>query len=353
MVYAADLKSVAARHEGSTPSSGTNLSMHIIDRVYGSIEITEPVILELINAPTVQRLKNIDQSGYKEPFFPGSAHSRFEHSVGVYWLLKTYGASLEEQIAGLLHDVSHAAFSHCVDYALAEGSEAEQSHQDNIHEAYIRRSEIPGILHKYGIDLEFILDDAHFPLKETSIPDLCADRIDYSLRGAVAYGLIDRVDVEEILRDLAAKNGLWVFTSETSAKRFAQMFWDMNRLHWADLDSAVMFRTVGDYLKRAISKRYISAADLYTTDKEVLAKIAKHHTEDPELKRYFERMNNQIVFKNDPADYDAKVVCKSRFVDPLCVHEDEIVRLSSVDGDWKKVIQESAKTKEYFLKFER
>ncbi|MBP7006198.1 HD domain-containing protein [Patescibacteria group bacterium] len=327
--------------------------MTIFDRVYGSISITEPVILELINAPTLQRLKEIDQSGYKEPFFPGSAHSRFEHSVGVYWLLNRYGASLEEQIAGLLHDVSHSAFSHCVDYALAEGSEGEQSHQDNIHDAYVERSEIPGILHKYGIDLAFILDDSHFPLKETTIPDLCADRIDYSLRGAIAYHLIDRDEAEGILAELAAEDGVWVFTSQASAKRFARLFLDLNDLYLADLHSAVMFRAVGDYLKRAISKRYISVADLYTTDKAVLAKIAPHHEEDAELERYFERMNNRIPFKNDPTDYDAKVVCKSRFVDPLCLESGEIVRLSSVDLEWKKIMQGSVKTKEYFLKFEK
>lgn len=70
--------------------------MKYIDRVYGSFEITEPVILELINSSTLQRLNEIDQAGYQEPYFPGTAHSRFEHSVGVYLLLKIYNAPIEE-----------------------------------------------------------------------------------------------------------------------------------------------------------------------------------------------------------------------------------------------------------------
>jgi len=93
------------------------------DRIYGEFKIAEPVILELIASKAMERLKEIDQAGYFEPYYPGTAHSRFEHSVGVYLLLKMFGAPIHEQIAGLIHDVSHSAFSHCVDYALDEGSE--------------------------------------------------------------------------------------------------------------------------------------------------------------------------------------------------------------------------------------
>ena len=36
--------------------------MKYTDRVYGNFEIEEPVILELINSKTIQRLKDIDQA---------------------------------------------------------------------------------------------------------------------------------------------------------------------------------------------------------------------------------------------------------------------------------------------------
>jgi len=39
--------------------------MRYKDPIYGEVEITEPVIVELINSPSLQRLKGIDQAGYR------------------------------------------------------------------------------------------------------------------------------------------------------------------------------------------------------------------------------------------------------------------------------------------------
>ena len=142
----------------------------------------EPVILDLISTPSLQRLQGVDQSGYPAPFFPGALkHTRFDHSLGVYFLLHRYNAPLEEQIAGLIHDVSHTAFSHCADYMQGDPNAGKtQSHQDDVFASFVRSSEIPEILARHSIDVEMILDDAQFPLKEQPLPDLCADRIDYS-----------------------------------------------------------------------------------------------------------------------------------------------------------------------------
>lgn len=157
------------------------------DKIYGKEKIFEPVILELLASPTLERLKGVDQFGYMPGYvpapdgsFPRGRNNRFEHSVGVFLLLRGYGASPEEQIAGLLHDVSHTVFSHSVDYALRSGEAAgKQDHQDDVFKTFVKNSDIPSILPKYGFSIDYILDDQNFPLKEKSIPDLCADRIDF------------------------------------------------------------------------------------------------------------------------------------------------------------------------------
>jgi len=321
------------------------------DRIYGNFEITEPVILELINSSTLQRLRGIDQAGYFEPHFPGTTHSRFEHSVGVYLLLRKYGTPIEEQISGLIHDVSHSAFSHCIDYVLDAGSEKDHNHQDNVFDDYVRQSEIPGILKKYNFDLEYILDDNNFSLKEKDLPDLCADRIDYSLRTAVIFEKIK--NKKYFIDNLAAENGKWIFKNFESAEKYAELFLKLNTDYYTGLPSAVMFRTVGDYLRYALLQGYISETDLYTTDKKVLAKIKPHIKTDSRLSLLFDRMNNKIGFRSDPKDYDGKVFCKSRVVNPFCWHNGEIKRVSEINSIWVDIIKQESKPKEYFLKFDK
>ena len=109
-------------------------------------------------------------------------------------LIRNYSAPLEEQIPGLIHDVSHSAFSHCIDYVLDVGSEKEHNHQDNFFDVYIRKTQIPEIIEKYGFDPDYIFNDKNFPLEEKELPDLCADRIDYSLRTATIFKVINEQD---------------------------------------------------------------------------------------------------------------------------------------------------------------
>lgn len=325
--------------------------MKYADRVYGDFEVIEPVILELINCSALQRLKEIDQAGYFEPHFPGTAHSRFEHSIGVYLLLKMYSAPIEEQIAGLIHDVSHSAFSHCIDYVLEVGSEKEHNHQDNVFDEFVRKSEIPKILKKYNLDLEYILDDKNFPMKEKDLPDLCADRIDYSLRTATVFKEIE--NGKYFIDNLLAENGKWIFKNFESAEKYAKLFLKLNTNYYAGLPSAVMFRTVGDYLRYALSKNYISETDLYATDKIVLEKIEPHIKTDSKLNLLFDRMNNRVGFRNNSNDYTGKVFCKSRVVNPLCWYEDKIKKVSDIEPCWNDIIERESKPKEYFLKFDR
>jgi HD superfamily phosphohydrolase len=325
--------------------------MNYRDRIYGQTEIKEPVILDLINSPVLQRLKEIDQAGYFEPYHPGSKHSRFEHSVGVYLLLRKFGASLKEQIAGLIHDVSHSAFSHAIDYALSEGSEKEQSHQDNYFEEYVLNSTIPRILEKYEINVDHILDKNNFPLLETQLPDLCADRIDYSLRGLLVYGIVQEDKIKDILSNLIIENKAWVFRDLDSAYEYAKLFKDLNEDYYSGLETAVMFRRVGDYLKYALGKNYACREDLYTTDKEVIDKINQNLESDGKLKNLWDRMNNSRGYENNTDDYDAKVYCKSRVIDPFCRHKGEIKRVSAVKLNWKGIVEKESRPKVYFLKF--
>ena len=328
--------------------------MIVNDRIYGAIEIQEPLIIELISCAAMQRLKDIDQAGYFTPHFPGSKHTRFEHSVGVYCLLKRFRASLQEQIAGLIHDVSHSVFSHCIDYILEEGSQAAHSHQDNIFSDYVKKTEIPKILNKYGYSLDYILDDNNFPLKEKPLPDLCADRIDYALRSAVAYGLMSPEKAQRFLHFLSARSDRWVFLNETVAKSFAQLFLKLNAGYFAGLPSVVMYNSVGETVKHALKRKYIAKKDLYTTDSLVLRKINRHLDSDKRLRILCDRMNNKIACCNSQKDYQYKVVCKSRVIDPWCIFsKTKIVKVSDIDEKYREILKKQSKPKVYYLRYER
>ena len=333
--------------------------MKYIDRVYGEFEITEPVILDLINSPSLQRLKGIDQAGYRPLWVKPDVdtgeydHSRFAHSVGVCLLLKKYNAPLEEQIAGLIHDVSHSTFSHCIDYILDSGSEKEHNHQDNLFSRFVRETDIPTIIKKYGFDLEYILNEENFPLKEKDLPDLCADRIDYSLRTAVIFGELNGKDKEYLLENLDVEDNKWVFRNFESAKKYAELFLKLNREYYAGFPSALMFRAVGDCLKYALQKEYISEDDLYTTDKIVLEKIKRFVDKDDKLKLFWDRMNKKVRVRNNPDNYDVRVFCKPRIVDPLFRDDGILKRVSEKDSKWSEIIKEELKPKEYFLKFDK
>jgi uncharacterized protein len=329
--------------------------MNYKDRVYGEVEITEPVIFELINCQALQRLKEIDQAGYRPLWVKPNVetgeydHSRFAHSIGVYLLLRKYNVSLEEQIAGLIHDVSHSAFSHCIDYILDAGSEKEHNHQDNMFDEFVRKSEIPEIFKKHNINLDYVLNDSNFPLKENNLPDLCADRIDYSLREAVIWK--ETSDSEYFLKNLTAEKDKWIFKDFESAKKYAELFLKLNTDYFAGLSSAIMFCAVGDCLRYALSKGYISESDLYKTDKIVIEKVKSHINTDSKLSLLWERMNNKISAINNSGDYDRKIFCKSRVVDPLCFDDGEIKRVSEIEPSWADIIKQESKPKEYFVKF--
>lgn len=328
--------------------------MKYIDQVYGEVEIAEPVILELINCPAMQRLKKINAGGYKplwvKPWIE-DPYNRFTHSVGVFLLLRKYRAPLEEQIAGLIHDVSHNIFSHAGSRAF--GDDRKQDHQDRIFVEFVKNTEILAILKKYNFAVGYILNEKNFPLKEKDLPALCADRIDYILRLAVVFENLAKKEVNYFLDNLITEDNLWIFKNFVAAKKFAELFRQINSSFLSCFRSAVMNAAVGDYLRHALDKDYIAKDDLYTTDQAVLAKIEKHLSHDATLNVLFARMNDKIKASNNPQDYDAHIFLKSRIVDPLFKHNGQILSVSQIDKEYAKILQQELKPKEYFVKFEK
>lgn len=87
---------------------------HVIvdDELYGQHTISEPVLVELLRSPALVRLAGVNQHGISGLLNITPRVTRFEHSVGALLLVRIVGARIDEQVAALLHDVSHTASTH-------------------------------------------------------------------------------------------------------------------------------------------------------------------------------------------------------------------------------------------------
>src|SRR5690554_4034169 len=94
------------------------------DPVHRYIHVRYQVIWDLIGTKEFQRLRRIKQLGTSYLTFHGAEHSRFNHSLGVYELVRRITENFtgreawsEDQhllalTASLLHDLGHGPFSH-------------------------------------------------------------------------------------------------------------------------------------------------------------------------------------------------------------------------------------------------
>lgn len=302
------------------------------DRVYGTTNVDSPVLIELINLKPVQRLKKIAQFGIPDEFYHLKNYSRYEHCIGVMLLLKKIGASLEEQIAGLLHDVSHTAFSHVVDWVIGTGHV--EDYQDTQHKNVIENSEIRNILQRHGYSPHKISDYHHFTLLEKDLPQVCADRIDYSLREFPIH--IAKTCQEA----LTVRNGKIVFKSKASALLFAKNFLKKQMAHWGGFEAVNRYKLFANMLKRAIDQRLINFSDFWKDDDFIVRKLKS--SKDPMIQKTLS------VLRNKSLRYFAKssqvAYKKFRYVDPEFLSSDKLMRLSKVDKKFEREL-ENARTK--------
>lgn len=309
------------------------MSMIIKDKIYGEVKVKEPILLELLKSPSVLRLKNISQFGVPDKYYHFKNYSRCEHSIGVMLLLRKLGATLEEQVAGLLHDVSVLAFSHVTDWVFANGIEGVEDYHDSIHGEFVRKTEIPKILEEYDFVLDRILDEHNFTLLERSAPDLCADRADYALR-EFKYWLNPKI-VRDCIKGLVNYNGEMAFYDKKPAFDFATNYLELQTKHWGGYQAMMRYHFFSQALKIALDKKILSEEDFHKDEPFVLNKVEKGQN-----KRIKEILT--ILKKKDPKDMKGnsgkKIVKKFRYVDPKVISDGQLLRLSKITPKFQRII---------------
>ncbi|PSN64971.1 hypothetical protein BS50DRAFT_555260 [Corynespora cassiicola Philippines] len=178
-----------------------NHTILIRDEIYGEELVHEPVLVELLRSPEVQRLQGICQYGITAFLGLTPRVTRLEHSVGAFILVRRVGGTIEEQVAALLHDISHTVLSHDVDYALSKLGE--ESYHEIHKKRYLDTTGLPDMLDRHQIDQK-VFDEEQFPLVEMPSPHLCADRLDYALRDAISFGKLAMEDARRIIGSVKA-----------------------------------------------------------------------------------------------------------------------------------------------------
>ncbi|MBG9546702.1 HD domain-containing protein [Cytobacillus firmus] len=184
------------------------------DPVHRYIHVRDRVIWDLIGTKEFQRLRRIKQLGTTYLTFHGAEHSRFNHSLGVYEIVRRISDDVffgrpewdeEDRIltlcAALLHDLGHGPFSHSFEKVF-----------DLDHEHYTRAiilgdTEVHHVLTRVSADFPQKVADVIAKTSKNKLvvslisSQIDADRMDYLQRDAyftgVSYG---HFDMERILR---------------------------------------------------------------------------------------------------------------------------------------------------------
>jgi HD superfamily phosphohydrolase len=308
----------------------------IIQTVWGDSEVDDPLFEELINSPSLQRLKKIDQSGPigylgYSPYF-----SRYTHSIGVFDLLKRAGVSREECAAGLLHDVSHTAFSHIGDHLFYKDN-AEKSYQDTIHLWFLKQQNIESIIKKYNISVNKLDPDLpEYKALESHLPNLCADRIQYIIHTGVMLNRISADQAKNIVENLKFDGNSWFFTNISYARSFADLSLTFTQEFWGSAWNIIAYEYFTNILRRAMEINLVSKDEIhFGTDWEIFQKI--QISQDSIIQEWLaktqELHESFDVVKFGDGDFNFHP--KFRGVDPLILSHKKLQRLSSLDSEFK------------------
>ncbi|NTU92642.1 MAG: HD domain-containing protein [Chlorobiaceae bacterium] len=195
--------------------------------IWGHIPLSDP-LKKILAHPSFLRLKGIRQLSFSQQVYPGATHTRFEHSIGVYHLMKlilqrmvTNPLAVELQNDNLrfddetcrtllstclLHDIGHYPHAHVLEEIALPGAEdGVFAHHEALTGMFVNQEHpgtpsIAAILHDdWKVDpdrvIEIIAGKSTHRFGKLISGTLDPDKMDYLMRDAhhcnIPYGGID------------------------------------------------------------------------------------------------------------------------------------------------------------------
>lgn len=316
--------------------------MRITDKIYGQLEFNETVLVELLQTQAIQRLRGVLQHGITGLIGVTSPTTRYEHSVGVMLLVRRLGGGLEEQIAALLHDISHTAFSHVIDYVF------NQHDQQGYHEAikldYVAGTDVPAVLASHGYPWQSLLNEDDFSLLEQPSPALCADRLDYFLRDSLEMGLASQAEVQAVLDHLVVCDGRIGVDDREIARWMGTTFIAADRRSWANYREVGLYELTARALRTALRTGLLQEADFMRTDAWVWQRLQS--AEQPELQEQVGLISLDTRFVEEENQADFWVSTKLRTIDPGVQVDGRLVPYSQLDSEFGRLRQNYLSSKQ-------
>jgi HD superfamily phosphohydrolase len=230
----------------------------------------------------------------------------------------------------LLHDISHTAFSHAVDFLHASD---EQDHHERLKPRFLHRPDLAAGLRRLGFAPEEFYHDEIYLLLERPLPWLCADRLDYFLRDSLACGVSTPESAAATLAHVFVHDRLLVFDDCDAARDAVARFERMNRHWWASPTEAYLYNEFADALREGFRLGALQEEDLLTDDATVLARL--RGSGSAAIAAKLEQIEH---FRPELLDgFVPRIVPKERHIDPPVLVGSGWERLSTLDerGAWR------------------
>jgi len=309
--------------------------------VWGHIPLIKP-LKRVIAHKTFFRLKGIKQLSFAHYVFPGATHTRFEHSLGVYHLMKMIlqrvlgnplTASLQTRdfqfspytqrlllASSLLHDIGHYPHAHVLEHIPFDKKQIFQAHENLVSERLMDRDKDGAtladiILEEWQVQPEDIINlisGKNSAFGKLISGTLDPDKMDYLMRDAqhcsIPYGSID---IERLIESLVpdAEQHRFAITEKGIAPLESLMFAKymmMRNVYWhhsVRTFSLMLQRLIQDLLdERILDSKDIRELFYTNADERVLydlhtlcnEKLAKRH---PLLEDIMDRKPFKRVFE--------------------------------------------------------
>lgn len=273
---------------------------------------------------------------YNIPIF----YSQLEHSVGVALIIWNFTKDKKQTLAGLFHDIASPTFKHCIDF-MNNDHVKQESTEKNTYNIIKNSKEIMKLLKEDNIKIEEVSDYKIYPIADNNSPKLSADRLEYNFSSGLTFKKIWNLDdIRKIYNNLViTKNedniNELAFTSKDICKYYINntlILWK----EWISDKNRISMQFIADTCKSLINKKLVTIDDLYKlSEQDIIDKIYKSK-DNKLIKDWTNFINTNKVYKSNTYikdKYCIKVSSKKRYIDPLVINNNKILRISSLSKE--------------------